>query len=99
MKTFSVLTALTGLIGVAQAAVQGFDISHYQSSVNFAGAYSSGARFVIIKVSSLLFLPEPFLSCFHSSHTNPFPLHRPPKEPPTSIPSSPLTTRAPPPPA
>ena len=30
--------------------VQGFDISHYQGTVNFNGAYSSGARFVIIKV-------------------------------------------------
>lgn len=38
------------LVGAAQAAVPGFDISHYQSSVNFASAYSSGARFVIIKV-------------------------------------------------
>lgn len=33
-----------------RATVQGFDISHYQSSVNFQGAYNSGARFVIIKV-------------------------------------------------
>nr|QNJ46256.1 GH25 muramidase [Gelasinospora cratophora] len=50
MKSF-VLTAFAGLIGAAQATVQGFDISHYQSSVNFAGAYSSGARFVIIKAT------------------------------------------------
>lgn len=34
-----------------RATVQGFDISHYQTSVNFKGAYSSGARFVIIKVT------------------------------------------------
>ena len=32
--------------------IQGFDISHYQTSVNFAGAYASGARFVIIKVKA-----------------------------------------------
>lgn len=31
-------------------SVQGFDISHYQGTINFAGAYNSGARFVIIKV-------------------------------------------------
>jgi GH25 family lysozyme M1 (1,4-beta-N-acetylmuramidase) len=37
--------------GVAQASVQGFDISNYQGNVNFAGAYASGARFVMIKVS------------------------------------------------
>ena len=36
----------------AQAAgVQGFDISNHQDSVDFAAAYKSGARFVIIKVS------------------------------------------------
>jgi GH25 family lysozyme M1 (1,4-beta-N-acetylmuramidase) len=35
---------------VAQATVQGFDISHYQANVNFAAAYNSGARFVMIKV-------------------------------------------------
>jgi GH25 family lysozyme M1 (1,4-beta-N-acetylmuramidase) len=37
----------------ARATVQGFDISNYQGAINFAGAYSSGARFVIIKVRSL----------------------------------------------
>ena len=30
--------------------VKGFDISNYQSTVNYQGAYNSGARFVIIKV-------------------------------------------------
>ena len=33
-----------------RATVQGFDISHYQGTVDFTGAYNSGARFVIIKV-------------------------------------------------
>ena len=37
-------------IRLAAATVQGFDVSDYQPSVNFAAAYSSGARFVIIKV-------------------------------------------------
>ncbi|KAL8676621.1 MAG: hypothetical protein Q9224_007267, partial [Gallowayella concinna] len=32
-----------------RATVQGFDISHYQPTVNYKGAYDSGARFVIIK--------------------------------------------------
>ncbi|KKK23143.1 hypothetical protein AOCH_002297 [Aspergillus ochraceoroseus] len=41
--------SLLALPGLAYAAVQGFDISHYQPSVNYAGAYSSGARFVMIK--------------------------------------------------
>ncbi|OBT76058.1 hypothetical protein VF21_03515 [Pseudogymnoascus sp. 05NY08] len=34
-----------------RATVQGFDISGYQPSVNFAAAYASGARFVIIKAT------------------------------------------------
>jgi GH25 family lysozyme M1 (1,4-beta-N-acetylmuramidase) len=33
------------------SGVQGFDISGYQPTVDFAGAYKSGARFVMIKVS------------------------------------------------
>ena len=38
--------------------VKGFDISHYQGTVDFKGAYNSGARFVIIKVR--VFPPRPF---------------------------------------
>jgi len=58
LSLFSSLLAL-GLVNAApakiekRATVQGFDISHYQGTVNFQGAYNSGARFVIIKVSSL----------------------------------------------
>lgn len=33
------------------SGVQGFDISSYQGTVDFSGAYNAGARFVIIKVS------------------------------------------------
>jgi GH25 family lysozyme M1 (1,4-beta-N-acetylmuramidase) len=50
MKT-TILSLLVAA-GVTQASVQGFDISNYQGDVNFAGAYSSGARFVMIKVSA-----------------------------------------------
>lgn len=49
MKFISVLA----LPGLAYAAVQGFDISHYQETVDYQGAYDSGARFVMIKVFSL----------------------------------------------
>lgn len=35
------------------SGVQGFDISGYQEDVDFAGAYASGARFVMIKVSEV----------------------------------------------
>jgi GH25 family lysozyme M1 (1,4-beta-N-acetylmuramidase) len=48
----STAAAILALAATAHATVQGFDISNYQPNVNFAGAYSSGARFVIIKVSS-----------------------------------------------
>lgn len=46
---YSLLTTVA-LATAAHAAVQGFDISNWQPSVDFAAAYSSGARFVIIKV-------------------------------------------------
>ncbi|KAK8069300.1 hypothetical protein PG994_005916 [Apiospora phragmitis] len=45
------LFSSTVLMGTTQAEVQGFDISHYQPNVNFQSAYSSGARFVIIKAT------------------------------------------------
>lgn len=48
-SAFALLAAIAPL---AHAAVSGFDISNYQTNVNFAGAYASGARFVIIKVST-----------------------------------------------
>ena len=36
------------------SGVRGFDISHYQGTVDFKSAFSSGARFVIIKVGRVL---------------------------------------------
>ena len=49
----SALIASMTLAGAVQATVQGFDVSNWQpaGTVDFAAAYSSGARFVIIKVS------------------------------------------------
>jgi hypothetical protein len=57
------LSAVSGVaaLGVASAipastleertsSIQGFDISNHQPTVDFSGTYSSGARFVIIKV-------------------------------------------------
>ncbi|KAI0388645.1 glycoside hydrolase family 25 protein [Xylariaceae sp. FL0594] len=49
MKSY--LAPLLGLAQGALAAVQGFDISGYQGTVDFAGAKASGARFVIIKAT------------------------------------------------
>ncbi len=51
MKSLGIIaTGVATLAGVVTAAVQGFDISHYQANVDFKAAYASGARFVIIKV-------------------------------------------------
>ncbi|KAL8725488.1 MAG: hypothetical protein Q9181_006401 [Wetmoreana brouardii] len=46
--------------------VQGFDISHYQGTVNFQGAYNSGARFVIIKATE----GTTYIDSSFSSHYN-----------------------------
>jgi len=35
----------------ARATVEGFDISNYQTKVNFAGAFKDGLRFVMIKAT------------------------------------------------
>ncbi|PLN81902.1 glycoside hydrolase [Aspergillus taichungensis] len=56
---FNALSVSATLAGLASAGplaaradgVQGFDISHYQESVDFQGAYDAGARFVIIKAT------------------------------------------------
>lgn len=53
MKFFnSALVGVASLLAATfvEGAVQGFDISHYQATVNFKQAYTDGARFVIIKV-------------------------------------------------
>ncbi|KAK3177503.1 hypothetical protein K4F52_009700 [Lecanicillium sp. MT-2017a] len=54
MKSLGIIaTGIATLASVATAAVQGFDISHYQPNVDFKAAYASGARFVIIKACHL----------------------------------------------
>lgn len=54
MKSSIIATGIAAVAPLASAAVSGFDISGYQPTVDFAGAYSSGARFVMIKVSPLI---------------------------------------------
>lgn len=56
--SFLALAGSAALLGV-QAAVQGFDISHYQPNVDFVGAHNAGARFVIIKVSEYCLAGRP----------------------------------------
>lgn len=53
-----------------RATVQGFDISGYQPSVNFAAAYSSGARFVIIKATEGTSYQNPSFSSQYTGATN-----------------------------
>ncbi|RPA75196.1 glycoside hydrolase [Ascobolus immersus RN42] len=58
------------VVGAAQAAVPGFDISHYQSTVNYQGAYNSGARFVIIKATEGTTYKDPKFSTHYTGATN-----------------------------
>lgn len=59
-KTVSLALAGSAVLAGVQAAVPGFDISHYQATVDFKGAYAAGARFVLIKVSIAgRFVPRP----------------------------------------
>jgi hypothetical protein len=55
------LAFLAMAAGAVNAAVSGFDVSHYQSSVDFAAAYKAGARFVMIKVCRFLSLDVYFV--------------------------------------
>ncbi|RKU43282.1 hypothetical protein DL546_006309 [Coniochaeta pulveracea] len=68
MKT-EFITALA-LAGAAQAAVQGFDISHYQPTVNYQAAYNAGARFVIIKATEGTTYTDPSFSTHYTGATN-----------------------------
>ena len=57
LLTVSLVAALNAVSAAPlqkRSTVQGFDISHYQGSIDFSGAYSDGARFVIIKVKPTL---------------------------------------------
>ncbi|KAF2201321.1 N,O-diacetylmuramidase [Delitschia confertaspora ATCC 74209] len=69
MKLSSTFAAL-GLISAVSATVPGFDISHYQGTVNFKGAYSSGARFVIIKATEGTSYKDPNFSTNYAGATS-----------------------------
>ncbi|KAF9732784.1 hypothetical protein PMIN06_010151 [Paraphaeosphaeria minitans] len=70
MKFAPHLSTLALLAATSQAAVQGFDISHYQSTVNFAAAYSGGLRFVYIKATEGTTYTDPKFSQHYSGATN-----------------------------
>jgi GH25 family lysozyme M1 (1,4-beta-N-acetylmuramidase) len=50
--------------------VKGFDISHYQPTVNFAGAYSAGLRFVYIKATEGTTYKDPDFSSHYDGATS-----------------------------
>ncbi|KAL3457519.1 glycoside hydrolase superfamily [Aspergillus heterothallicus] len=66
MKAISLLA----LPGLAYAAVHGFDISNYQASVDYQGAYNSGARFVMIKATEGTSFIDPVFNTHYTGATN-----------------------------
>lgn len=68
MKTYVALAAL--LVARARAAVKGFDISHYQPSVDFDAAYAAGLRFVYIKATEGTTYKDPVFSQHYKGATN-----------------------------
>ncbi|KAI2464507.1 glycoside hydrolase family 25 protein [Annulohypoxylon bovei var. microspora] len=66
----SLITMFICLGSLALAAVPGFDISHYQLNMDFAAAYSSGARFVIIKATEGTSYIDPSFSTHYTGATN-----------------------------
>nr|XP_023907937.1 N,O-diacetylmuramidase-like [Quercus suber] len=75
----SILSYSVALAAIASAAptgsllprdsVQGFDVSHYQASVNFASAYSGGLRFVFIKATEGTAYTDPTFSDHYNAAT------------------------------
>ncbi|KAI4157635.1 MAG: hypothetical protein LQ342_008119 [Letrouitia transgressa] len=74
-STASILLSITSAFAAPagelqkRATVQGFDISHYQPNVNFGAAYSSGARFVIIKATEGTSYIDPSFSDHYTGAT------------------------------
>ncbi|KAF9891604.1 hypothetical protein FE257_003615 [Aspergillus nanangensis] len=62
--------ALTSSLEARAETVQGFDISNYQSGVDFAGAYAAGARFVMIKSSEGTGYSDPSFSTHYTGATD-----------------------------
>ncbi|KAI1087743.1 glycoside hydrolase family 25 protein [Rostrohypoxylon terebratum] len=65
-----ILLLIITFLGLALAAVPGFDVSHYQPNVDFAAAYSSGARFVIIKATQGTSYVDPSFNTHYTGATN-----------------------------
>ncbi|WPH00924.1 n,o-diacetylmuramidase [Acrodontium crateriforme] len=78
MKSITIASLFVALVSAASATplekrttVAGFDISHYQSSVDFASAYSQGGlRFVFIKATEGTTYKDPSFSDHYTKATN-----------------------------
>ncbi|KAG8528619.1 uncharacterized protein KY384_006306 [Bacidia gigantensis] len=78
MKASTLLTVCASALASAapsgelekRATVKGFDISHYQTSVDFNAAYSGGARFVIIKATEGTTYKDPSFSSHYGGATS-----------------------------
>jgi len=68
--TSTLLLSILPLLPLSLASVQGFDISHYQGTVDFAAAKSSGAGFVIIKATEGTSYTDPGFSSHYNGATN-----------------------------
>jgi len=69
MKT-AIAAGITLGATLASATVQGFDISSYQPNVDFASAYSAGARFVLIKATEGTSVIDSAFSDHYTGATN-----------------------------
>ncbi|KAH8900784.1 N,O-diacetylmuramidase [Thozetella sp. PMI_491] len=66
----SIIVAIAATAVSVQATIPGFDISHYQGTVNFAAAKSGGAGFVIIKATEGTTYTDPTFSDHYIGATN-----------------------------
>ncbi|RMZ91191.1 hypothetical protein DV736_g1586, partial [Chaetothyriales sp. CBS 134916] len=66
---YTTVASVAALASIAQASVAGFDISHYQTSVDFKSAYNSGARFVMIKATEGTTYTDPSFSSHYEGAT------------------------------
>lgn len=68
--TSATVALLASLTGLASSTIQGFDVSHYQSSVDWSAAYSGGLRFVMIKATEGTTYIDPSFSDHYEGATN-----------------------------
>lgn len=69
LSTLALAIAAPAPLEERAGTVQGFDISHYQGTVDFKAAYSSGARFVIIKATEGTTYKDPGFSSHYDGAT------------------------------